>query len=558
MPHRSKSEGPAQGSRNPSGNPQSTSDPPSHEPGFTESKQFVPEEPRQTSPSEGLDPEATEPFPPDLFRMPVPDRVFSEMPSMSDAALRCLLALIRESFRFDPEASTWMCPERSFSRQEIETATGLSDQGTRNGLESLEKAGLTQVDRSGRSYSYALRMEVPTERYTYVPTTLLEKASDLPSATALRALLAVLRATWGWTSKEQRSGETASQTAQEQTVHQRWAALPTSTLSGLIGCSEPALREAIGALEGEWISRVQPGHGAYLYRVLPGAFEPEEKAASGEENCPKKSSSNPRAANEITPDRQRNYSPSSYKENPFRDKQSREPDSKKASDPQAKPPNFKQGGAVPSSQNESGEEATDTDLSEFSERRQSLYHKLTNAGVWPDRAKECLRRYSPARVKANFELFRERAPEIDDHGAWLCAAITDGYANVSGESRRGGSCQSGSPPPDPSGGRKEPAGRVGGETRASEGHTCLPEHKEKVTARRKEALLRDRPEARPEHFHRFRHAEDPGTKQFLYFDPSVGGPDRRVPGVEAASDAGNETSRSSSHRKPGKSPGPDR
>jgi hypothetical protein len=490
--------------------------------------------------------------------MPVPDHVFSEMPQLSDAALRCLLALIQKSFRFDPEASTWTCPKRSFSRQEIETATGLSDQGTRNGLESLEKAGLTQVDRSGRSYSYALRMEVPTERYTYVPTTLLEKASDLPSATALRALLAVLRATWGWTSKEQRSGETASQTAQKQTVHQRWAALPTSTLSGLTGCSEPALREAIGALEGTWISRVQPGHGAYLYCILPGAFEPEEKAARSEENRPKQLSSNPLTANESSPTANESSPPSLHRESSFRDKQSREPDSKKASDPQAKPPNSEQGGAVPSSKNKSGKEATDIDLSALSEREKSLYRKLTNAGVWPDRSKECLQRYSPARVEANFELFRERAPQIDDHGAWLCAAITDGYANVSGENCRGGSCQSGSSPPDPSGGRKESAEKTQGETRASDRRTCLPEHKEKVTGRRKEALLRDRPEAKPEHFHRFRHAEDPGMRQFLYFDPSVGGPNRRVSGAKSTSDAGDDTSRSSPHRETGSSPDPDR
>ena len=560
MPHRSKSEDPEQGSRNPSGNPPSSSNSPSHGSEFTGSKQSCPDDPGQTPPSEGIDPEATEPFPPDLFRMPVPDRVFSEMPRLSDAALRCLLALIRQSFRFDLEASTWTCPERSFSRQEVETATGLSGQGTRNGLADLEEAGWVGVDRSGRSYSYALHMEVPTERYTYVPTTLLEKASDLPSATALRALLAVLRATWGWTSKEQRSGETASQTAQKQTVHQRWAELPTGTLSGLTGRSEPTLREALGALEGEWIARVQPGHGAYLYRILPGAFEPAEEAADGEERLPTKPSSNPPTTNEVAPPSPKKpRPPSSYRESSLsRDKQSRETDPKKASDPQTEPPNSKQGDAVPSSKNKSGKEATDTDLSALSEREKSLYRKLTNAGVWPDRAKECLRRYSPARIEANFELFRERAPEIDDHGAWLCAAITDGYANVSGENCRGGSCQSGSSSPNPSGGREEPTGKTRGDTQASEGYTCLPEHKEKVSARRREALLRNQPEARPEHFHRFRHAESPGQKQFLYFDPSVGGPNRRVSGAKSTSDAGDDTSRSSPRRETGRSPDPDR
>jgi len=53
-------------------------------------------------PLEELSLDATEPFPPGLFRVPVPDAVFAEMPDLSDSALRCLLALVHLSFRFDP------------------------------------------------------------------------------------------------------------------------------------------------------------------------------------------------------------------------------------------------------------------------------------------------------------------------------------------------------------------------------------------------------------------------------------------------------------------------
>jgi len=531
MPHHSKSGGPEQGSRNPSETPLSPSNPPSHGTGFTKSKQSTPDDPARTPSSEGADPEATEPFPPGLFRVPIPDAVFAKMPGMSDATLRCLLALIRESFRFDPEASTWTCLERSFSRQEIETATGLSDQGTRNGLADLEEAGWADVDRSGQSYRYALRIGVPSQRYTYVPTALLEEASDLPSATALRVLLVVLRATWGWTSEEQRSDETASQTAQKQTVHQRWAELATSTLSGLTGCSEPAIREAIGALEGRWISRVQPGHGAYMYRILPGAFDPEEKATGGEDKRPRNRSSDSPIANEITSDRQRNYSPSSYKESFCRDKQPRETDSKKGSNSQAGSAGSQEEGAVPGSQENSGREAPDTDLSEFSDRKKSLYRKLTNAGVWPDRAKECLRHYTPARIEANFELFRERAPEIDDHGAWLCAAITNGYADLSSghsfpehsfpeySSSKQGSSQNS--PPDFNLSRSH---RPSAENFSP---PPKPSHKQQVSPREKNALVHHYDTISPDQFHRFRYAEGPSEKQFLYFDPSIGGPDRR-------------------------------
>jgi len=530
-------------------NPQLPQNPPSERPGFTERKQSSPEDPGRKSLSERVDPAATEPFPPDLFRMPVPNEVFGQMPEMSDAALRCLLALIHQSFRFDPEASTWTCPEKQFSRREIETATGLSGQGTRNGLASLEEAGWAEVDRSGRSYRYALRMEVPTQRYTYVPTTLLEKASELPSTTALRAVLAVLRETWGWTSKENRSGEKRS-----TTVHRRWAEISTTRLSRMTGRSEPAIREATSALEGTWISRVQPGRDAYLYRLLPGAFEPETNGGGEEENLeesrPEKLSSNPPTSNEVIPDRQQSYPPSFYKESSCKDKQPTETDSNTDAKTQKEPADDGKESAMPGSQNGSGrEEDATTNLSQFSDRKQSLGRKLINAGVWPDRAKECLQRYSAPRIEANFELFRKRAPEIDDHGAWLCAAITEGYANMSGNTRERDTCGGKTPRQNsPNGNQRRRGPDSSGRSQTARADRRLPTHKERVSARRKQALIRNRPEAKPEHFHRFRHAESPTEKQFLYFDPSIGGPDRRVSGIESSSDEENGPSRSPGHR----------
>lgn len=52
----------------------------------------------------------------------------------------------------------------------------------------------------------------------------------------------------------------------------------------------------------------------------------------------------------------------------------------------------------------------------------------------------------------------------------------------------------------------------------------LPEHKEKISATRKRNLVRQRPEVEPEHFHRYRCAESPSEKQFIYFAPSKEGP----------------------------------
>jgi hypothetical protein len=163
----------------------------------------LPEEklPEEELSPENLSLEATEPFPPDLFRLPVPNRVFSEMPKMSDSALRCLLALVHLSFRFDPAESEWVRTEKWLTRSDVEDKCGLSSQGTRNGLEELEPLGWVRVDRSGRSHGYQLELEVPHQRFTYVPTALLEHASAIASGTELRVALAVLRGTWGWTSK---------------------------------------------------------------------------------------------------------------------------------------------------------------------------------------------------------------------------------------------------------------------------------------------------------------------------------------------------------------------
>lgn len=113
-----------------------------------------------------------------------------------------------------------------------------------------------------------------------MPTVLLEKASELPSGAALRVVLAVLRATWGW-SKEGGSGETAP-----QTVHRRWGELPNRDLASATGRSKPAVRQAAKALEGTWITRVRPGDGASLYRILPSALLPGEEGESVKRRLP--------------------------------------------------------------------------------------------------------------------------------------------------------------------------------------------------------------------------------------------------------------------------------
>ena len=502
-----------------------------------------------------IDEEATEPFPPGIFRVPVPNRLFSEMPRMSDVALRCLLAMIHRSWHFAPEEEAWIHRGETFGRAEIQGDAGLSDQGARNGLSELEEAGWTEVDRSGKAHRHRLTVGVPSRRYTYLPTHLLRETERLPSGTALRALLAIFRATWGWTqelhpsSDKNRSGP----------AHRRWARLSRTDLARRTGRSENAVRTALSALEGEWVGTARPGRGACAYRVIGSAFAPQP---SGENQDPSpktpeaedrkslsKSSSGAPAwgliANGLIPDRQQIEPPTSIKENFKESKQTRGASSDLPDQIPTEAPPEKGGeeGAVrkknSSSENNSSEvgeklpqrqqptsnaeevREESQSFSEFSQRKRELAQKLMNVGVWPRRVRECLRRYSADRIEANFELYRERAPEIEDDGAWLCAAITDGYAIGRHRQETSGNRENGAPEGSEEGG--------GGSSSQTHGSVpTLPSHKEKISARRKQMLIRRHPGAKGDHFHRFRHAESPDKKQFLYFDPSIGGPNSRT------------------------------
>jgi hypothetical protein len=195
----------------------------------------------------------------------------------------------------------------------------------------------------------------------------------------------------------------------------------------------------------------------------------------------------------------------------------------------------KRGEEIPQRQRSSSDSGQARDeapsFSDFSERKQELAQKLVNVGVWPRRVRECLRRYSANRIETNFELYRERAPEIEDDGAWLCAAITDGYAIGRHRQETSGNREKGA-----SEGSEEGGGGSSSQTHGSV--PTLPSHKEKISARRKEILLQRHPETEGKHFHRFRHAENPDEKQFLYFDPKKGGPKERR---QADSTPGNPT-----------------
>jgi hypothetical protein len=442
------------------------------------------------------------------------------MPILSDTALRTLLALLRHSFRFDPAASRWVHPGDWFERSDIERASGLSDQGTRNGLQELEEEGWAEVDRTGRSHRYRLRAEVPDCRYTQVPTALLDTASTLDSGTGLRIVLAVLRRTWGWTSTV-----TDPETGRTQVEHDRWAQISTAALAAATGRSKTAIAAAVESLQGRWIERVRPGTGAYQYRFLPGSIVME---SSGDRHRVSSSFSEA-IANDLTPDRQRSDPPTSSIEK--RDRNKQQGDSRSKSNRRAAHggTSSRASDAMPDSENDSERTTTDVDASGLSPRKQALGRKLVNVGVWPHRARECLRRYSAARIEANFELYRERADEISDGGAWLCAAITDGYAPVGRYHDARGADRTGAQ--GSSRGERAPADSSSSYSDASSsGAPQLekPSHKAKVSAEEKSALIRHCRSVTEEDFHRYRCSPEPGEKQFLYFDPAIGGPTCRT------------------------------
>ncbi|MCS4185033.1 replication protein [Salinibacter ruber] len=521
MPRLLKSARARPGSNSPVDPPQKAA-PPS--PQFTESQQFSPlggpdrgENPSQetgpdsaerlspnTLSAEKLSLDATEPFPDGLFRVPLPNVVFGRMPSVSDSALRCLLALVHLSFRFDPAKDEWVHSGEWFPRSDVEAASGLSDQGTRNGLAELQSLGWAAADQAGRSHRFQLEIEVPARRFTYVPTALLEGLSGFDSGTELRVVLAVLRGTWGWTRNESEGnphGENTPQSGQPRVVHDRWAQLSNRKLAEATGRSETAVTRAAKTLQGEWIERVRPGNGPHQYRFLPEEIGDRSSSFGG-------------GANDLPPDRQNSDPPFFNKESFSRDKQRRDtsnpepdrdeapPSGKRDAVRENKPTRGSTAPKTTATANDSTKASPPPDLSELSPQKRQLAEKLANVGVWAGRIAELVSRFSLGRIRANFQLYRRRAAEqtIRRPGAWLHEAIVEGYA-------------------------LESSGEDGPGEAPKDGLPAL-KHKETVSEAKKEACVAQG--ISEERFHRcLSGRSEPRERQFMYFDPEVGEPSRR-------------------------------
>ena len=464
--------------------------------------------------------------------MPVPDSVFGDMRVMSDSALRALLGLIRLSFRFDPEECQWVKPGRTFSRAAIQAECGLSGQGTRNGLDELESEGYVSIDRSGRGYEHRLLVGVPSSCYTYVPTDLFEEASGL-AGTELRFVFAVLRATWGWTTGSTETGSGAPE-------HRRWAQLSMRVLSKLTGRSASAVKQAAQKLQGTWLQRRRPTSGAFYYRFrserLTTEQAPDEGESQGTEPTLKKREEavfSMGVPNDLPPDRQQSGPPrrgrierfskrrahhsanSERPENTQEESPSRSGDSAvrggktpSQSSPRRSAPKSRPQKSRPNRDSHRGPRKTgpkngeEIDLTGFSDRKRALGQKLANAGVWPRRIPELLARYSADRIEANFQLNRKRAEQVRESGAWLAAAIEEGFAL----------------PSPPEGSPSEPSAETspdGEDSAKGRSKAGLPAPGTKVSDIRKRKLL-ETGLATEADFDRFADYDDPTCKQHFF------------------------------------------
>jgi hypothetical protein len=152
------------------------------------------------------------------------------------------------------------------------------------------------------------------------------------------------------------------------------------------------------------------------------------------------------------------------------------------------------------------------DLTGFSGRKRALGQKLANAGVWPRRIPELLGRYTADRIEANFQLYRKRAQQVRESGAWLAAAIEGGYALPSPPD--GSSPESSSEPSGPASPEENPRQAKRLNRADGQGAPALPEPGTKVTETRKRALIEAGLAAEAD-FDRFRHG-GPEEKQHFY------------------------------------------
>jgi hypothetical protein len=194
-----------------------------------------------------------EQFPSDLVRVPLPDRVLDSLDGLSGCEVRLCLLMVRASYSWVEDLGEFRASSRWFTAREIEEEAGglgMHRESLRRAAKKIEDRGwLSRKTREGKATAYRWRLSVPRSRYTPIPAPLLHAHQRL-SHSALTLLLSVLRATWGWTTRE------------DGTVkHRRAAELSTSDLEAMTGLSRPTVRDVQEELRAKGALYMRRKHG---------------------------------------------------------------------------------------------------------------------------------------------------------------------------------------------------------------------------------------------------------------------------------------------------------
>jgi len=373
-----------------------------------------------TPESKAPDTEAYDEFPGELWRVPVPNEVFQLLPALTGSGVRAFLLMIRTGFYYDPD-NGWVHGGRWKTVKELEHAAGGNPGATaralRDGLRELAKRGLVEIDRRGQTNHYWLRLEPSESSFTWLPTALLEQLGE-HTTKALRVLLSIYRATWGWTDRREYSGKT---------VHKRAVQLSSAELQARTGLSANSVRRAVKELAGDWIERERPTAGAaYAYRPLTSNFDGAEKYEGGTSREKRKSNSNTPARGDSPPNRPDRTTEPRCSRGTAGAKENSQPDEQPAED-------FVSG---------------DFDLSRLSHGETELYKKLTAStgrehdhsaavrklelyrrltsdpiGVYHSEAVKLLCRRSSELVEATIEQFYVQRDGVKNPGAWVTTAL---------------------------------------------------------------------------------------------------------------------------------------
>jgi len=185
--------------------------------------------------------------------VPLPDRVLDSLDGLSGCEVRLCLLMVRASYSWVEDLGEFRASPRWFTAREIgEEAGGLGmhRESLRLAAKKLEDRGwLSRKAQEGKAAAYRWRLSVPRSRYTPIPAPLLHAHQGL-SHSALTLLLSVLRATWGWTIRE------------DGTVkHKRTAELSTSDLEAMTGLSRPTVRDVQEELRAKGALYMRRKHG---------------------------------------------------------------------------------------------------------------------------------------------------------------------------------------------------------------------------------------------------------------------------------------------------------